>query len=58
VLPGSNIEFAMVHLKRTPAQYNHLAGLLDVFKSKLVSTSKNMIDIIIVHKISYCIKVQ
>ncbi|XP_060585547.1 rab3 GTPase-activating protein catalytic subunit-like [Ruditapes philippinarum] len=39
VLPGSNIEFAMVHLKRTPAQYNHLAGLLDVFKSKLGSVA-------------------
>ncbi|XP_053386615.1 rab3 GTPase-activating protein catalytic subunit-like [Mercenaria mercenaria] len=39
VLPGSNIEFGMVHLKRIPAQYNHLAGLLDVFKSKLGSVA-------------------
>lgn len=39
VLPGSNIEFGMVQLKRTPAQYNHLAGLLDVFKAKLGSMS-------------------
>ncbi|XP_052812233.1 rab3 GTPase-activating protein catalytic subunit-like isoform X2 [Mya arenaria] len=35
ILPGSSVEFGMVHLKRTPPQYNHLAGLLDVFKAKL-----------------------
>ncbi|XP_041356173.1 rab3 GTPase-activating protein catalytic subunit-like [Gigantopelta aegis] len=34
-LPGASVEFEMVHLKKTPTQYNHLAGLLDVFKSKL-----------------------
>ena len=34
-LPGACVEFEMVHLKKTPTQYNHLAGLLDVFKSKL-----------------------
>ncbi|XP_052237519.1 rab3 GTPase-activating protein catalytic subunit-like isoform X2 [Dreissena polymorpha] len=37
VLPGSSVEFGMVHLQRTPPQYNHLAGLLDVFKAKLGS---------------------
>ena len=36
VLPGSALEFGMVHLKRTPPQYIHLAGLLDVFKAKQV----------------------
>ena len=36
VLPGSAVEFGMVHLKRAPPQYNHLAGLLDVFKAKQV----------------------
>lgn len=30
--------FEMSHLKSTPPQYNHLAGLLDVFKDKLVSS--------------------
>ncbi|XP_005093890.1 rab3 GTPase-activating protein catalytic subunit [Aplysia californica] len=32
---GGSIEFEMSHLKRLPPQYCHLAGLLDVFKSKL-----------------------
>ncbi|XP_046346291.1 rab3 GTPase-activating protein catalytic subunit-like [Haliotis rufescens] len=35
VVPGANVEFEMVHLKKIPSQYDHLAGLLDVFKSKL-----------------------
>lgn len=37
VLSGSAIEFSMIHLKYIPTQYSHLAGLLDVFKSKIVS---------------------
>ncbi|KAL4221433.1 Rab3 GTPase-activating protein catalytic subunit [Mactra antiquata] len=39
VLPSANIEFGMVQLKRTPPQYNHLAGLLDVFKAKMGSVA-------------------
>ncbi|ESP04825.1 hypothetical protein LOTGIDRAFT_211630 [Lottia gigantea] len=35
IVPGASVEFEMIHLKKTPPQYNHLAGLLDVFKSKL-----------------------
>lgn len=35
LVPGATIEFEMSHLQRLPAQYCHLAGLLDVFKSKL-----------------------
>nr|XP_057938705.1 rab3 GTPase-activating protein catalytic subunit [Doryrhamphus excisus] len=27
-------EFEMVHLRKVPSQYNHLSGLLDIFKSK------------------------
>ena len=38
-LPGFRTSFEMVHLKNTPSQYKHLAGLLDVFKAKLVSDS-------------------
>lgn len=37
VLPNAAISFDMAHLKKLPMQYNHLAGLLDVFKSELVS---------------------
>ena len=39
-LPGFRTSFEMVHLKNCPAQYNHLAGLLDVFKAKLVKIGK------------------
>ncbi len=37
--PGFRTVFEMVHLKSVPKQYSHLAGLLDVFKSKIVGFS-------------------
>jgi len=40
-MPGFRTAFEMVQLKNTPAQYSHLAGLLDVFKSKLNSPVSN-----------------
>ena len=33
---GFRTMFQMVELRSTPPQYSHLAGLLDVFKAKLV----------------------
>nr|XP_006816405.1 PREDICTED: rab3 GTPase-activating protein catalytic subunit-like [Saccoglossus kowalevskii] len=33
--PGMRTSFDMVHLKKIPHQFNHLAGLLGVFKSKI-----------------------
>ena len=33
--PGFRTAFEMVHLRSIPHQFSHLAGLLDVFKSKL-----------------------
>ena len=36
-IPGFRTSFEMVHLKSAPKQYRHLSGLLDVFKSKIVS---------------------
>ena len=39
---GATVEFEMSHLKRLPSQYCHLAGLLDVFKSKLGCTYISM----------------
>ena len=33
---GFRTMFQMVELRSTPAQYSYLAGLLDVFKAKLV----------------------
>lgn len=38
--PGLRTDFEMVHLRKVPSQYNHLSGLLDVFKSKIVSAVK------------------
>ncbi|XP_077997168.1 rab3 GTPase-activating protein catalytic subunit-like [Glandiceps talaboti] len=35
--PGVRTCFDMVHLKKIPYQFNHLAGLLGVFKSKIAS---------------------
>ncbi|KAL2081252.1 hypothetical protein ACEWY4_023105 [Coilia grayii] len=32
---GVRTDFEMVHLRKVPSQYNHLAGLLDIFKSKI-----------------------
>ncbi|XP_061782570.1 rab3 GTPase-activating protein catalytic subunit [Nerophis lumbriciformis] len=32
--PSVRTEFEMVHLRKVPSQYNHLSGLLDIFKSK------------------------
>ncbi|XP_048775837.1 rab3 GTPase-activating protein catalytic subunit-like isoform X2 [Ostrea edulis] len=37
VLPGSSIDFDVIHLKTAPPQYNHLSGLLDVFKAKMAT---------------------
>lgn len=52
--PGVRTDFEMVHLRKVPSQYNRLSGLLDIFKSKIVSIVKqdaagmimiNMIDL-------------
>ncbi|CAB1328595.1 unnamed protein product [Coregonus sp. 'balchen'] len=32
---GVRTDFEMVHLRKVPSQYNHLSGLLDIFKSKI-----------------------
>ncbi len=34
----SRVDYNMVHLKHTPPNYQHLSGLLDLFKAKLVRT--------------------
>ncbi|KAL9848273.1 rab3 GTPase-activating protein catalytic subunit isoform 1-T1 [Geothlypis trichas] len=33
--PGVRTDFEMVHLRKVPGQYTHLAGLLDIFKTKI-----------------------
>ncbi|XP_076435585.1 rab3 GTPase-activating protein catalytic subunit-like [Babylonia areolata] len=35
VVPGANVQFEMCHLKKLPSKYQHLDGLLDMFKGKL-----------------------
>lgn len=35
--PGVRTDFEMVHLRKVPSQYTHLSGLLDIFKTKIVS---------------------
>lgn len=42
--PGVRTDFEMVHLKKAPSQYNHLSGLLDIFKSKIVSYTEQDIS--------------
>ncbi|XP_062600840.1 rab3 GTPase-activating protein catalytic subunit-like [Saccostrea cucullata] len=37
VLPGSSIDFDVIHLKSPPPQFNHLSGLLDIFKAKMAT---------------------
>ncbi|XP_076012670.1 rab3 GTPase-activating protein catalytic subunit isoform X2 [Genypterus blacodes] len=33
--PGVRTDFEMVHIRKVPSQYNHLSGLIDIFKSKM-----------------------
>ncbi|TSM60542.1 Rab3 GTPase-activating protein catalytic subunit [Bagarius yarrelli] len=33
--PGVRTDFEMVHLRKVPSQFNHLSGLLDIFKAKI-----------------------
>ncbi|XP_047232919.1 rab3 GTPase-activating protein catalytic subunit [Girardinichthys multiradiatus] len=33
--PGVRTDFEIVHLRKVPSQYNHLSGLLDIFRSKI-----------------------
>ncbi|XP_036427001.1 rab3 GTPase-activating protein catalytic subunit isoform X1 [Colossoma macropomum] len=33
--PGVRTDFEMVHLRKVPSQYNHLSGLMDIFKAKI-----------------------
>ncbi|XP_077071937.1 rab3 GTPase-activating protein catalytic subunit isoform X3 [Siphateles boraxobius] len=33
--PGVRSDFEIVHLRKVPSQYNHLSGLLDIFKNKI-----------------------
>ncbi|CAC5408910.1 RAB3GAP1 [Mytilus coruscus] len=47
VMSEMSVEFDVIHLTRIPQQYSHLAGLLDVFKSKLATqvTPRPTVDV-------------
>ena len=53
---GGSIEFEMSHLKQIPAQYCHLAGLLDVFKSKLGCTYISMPPVSVAVRFTYMLE--
>ena len=40
--------FQISQLRRIPSQYGHLAGLLEIFKEKLVSLS--LLSVVCIHK--------
>lgn len=49
--PGVRTDFEMVHLRKVPSQYNHLSGLLDIFRAKIVSAVKQ--DFQLLFKVDY-----
>ncbi|XP_059172739.1 rab3 GTPase-activating protein catalytic subunit-like [Physella acuta] len=53
---GATIEFEMSHLRRLPPQYCHLAGLLDVFKSKLGCVYISMPPVSVSVRFTYILK--
>ncbi|CAL1547182.1 unnamed protein product [Lymnaea stagnalis] len=53
---GASIEFEMSHLRRLPSQFCHLAGLLDVFKSKLGCVYISMPPVSVSVRFTYILK--
>ncbi|XP_039643316.1 rab3 GTPase-activating protein catalytic subunit isoform X2 [Perca fluviatilis] len=54
--PGVRTDFEMVHLRRVPSQYNHLSGLLDIFKSKIGCTLSPLPPINIAIRFTYILQ--
>ncbi|XP_036937160.1 rab3 GTPase-activating protein catalytic subunit isoform X2 [Acanthopagrus latus] len=54
--PGVRTDFEMVHLRKVPSQYNHLSGLLDIFKSKIGSTLSPLPPVIIAIRFTYILQ--
>ncbi|KAK2815399.1 hypothetical protein Q5P01_025866 [Channa striata] len=46
----------MVHLRKVPSQYNHLSGLLDIFKSKIGSTLSALPPVNIAIRFTYILQ--
>ncbi|KAM3591695.1 uncharacterized protein V6R79_005896 [Siganus canaliculatus] len=54
--PGVRTDFEMVHLRKVPSQYNHLAGLLDIFKSKIGCTLSPLPPVDIAIRFTYILQ--
>ncbi|XP_068610477.1 rab3 GTPase-activating protein catalytic subunit [Brachionichthys hirsutus] len=53
---GVRTDFEMVHLRKVPNQYNHLSGLLDIFKSKLCGSLSPLPPINIAIRFTYILQ--
>ncbi|XP_034717220.1 rab3 GTPase-activating protein catalytic subunit isoform X2 [Etheostoma cragini] len=54
--PGVRTDFEMVQLRKVPSQYNHLSGLLDIFKSKIGCTLSPLPPINIAIRFTYILQ--
>ncbi|KAK2910702.1 hypothetical protein Q8A73_008417 [Channa argus] len=54
--PGVRTDFEMVHLRKVPSQYNHLSGLLDIFKSKIGCTLSALPPVNIAIRFTYILQ--
>ncbi|XP_059181022.1 rab3 GTPase-activating protein catalytic subunit isoform X2 [Centropristis striata] len=54
--PGVRTDFEMVHLRKVPNQYNHLSGLLDIFKSKIGCSLSPLPPITIAIRFTYILQ--
>lgn len=53
---GFRMNFEMVHLHRTLPQYNHLSGLLNIYRSKLGSQMTNLAPITVSIRFTYIMR--
>uniref|UniRef100_A0A8P4KJM5 Rab3 GTPase-activating protein catalytic subunit n=1 Tax=Dicentrarchus labrax TaxID=13489 RepID=A0A8P4KJM5_DICLA len=54
--PGVRTDFEMVHLRKVPSQYNHLSGLLDIFRSKIGCTLSPLPPVNITIRFTYILQ--
>ncbi|XP_047465417.1 rab3 GTPase-activating protein catalytic subunit isoform X2 [Mugil cephalus] len=54
--PGVRTDFEMVQLRKVPSQYNHLSGLLDIFKSKIGCTMFPSLPVNIAIRFTYILQ--
>ncbi|XP_028991028.1 rab3 GTPase-activating protein catalytic subunit isoform X2 [Betta splendens] len=54
--PGVRTDFEMVHLRKVPSQYNHLSGLLDIFKSKIGCSISSLPPVNIAIRFTYILQ--